>query len=754
MVVHVGFHFYAGEAMAFTTKVNPETKAASPEFCEIKFDECMDVTRLRADQIDKIISKFTAVKLKVNGRLGCACICLSCGCDYKVRRLLISAGLNFEFHQVSIIDRKTAQYLNAISQCRHRINHGDFIWVYNTVGNWCSIWQKFDEKAKYIDDVNGDTFRNDLARIVKKHKLYDASNIVFYEKEMPTFMLYFLVDIKFCEFQHQSHKDGALIKARMMGGEREFASFEVNTQLASVVNVCVKGKEILTCGSEELLPLEKSIKVKSNGSEKTLKVVINTNVEDVCLPPFAKFLLTVAIDINKIYTIHFEKLPSNESADVDIDVFRDESIHMPHMFIKHPPKLITSAELSKPYDIPKRIKINNSQINAVGIDLGTTRCCVAVNRKNDVETAKIDDIGDRLLPSYVELGQRNPICGQLAVNRLRNHSKSTVFDTKRIIGRDFVDIEIDENWPFEVINTENKPVIRLESRDITAEEVAGMLLKHVKNKCQEFQGKELSEAVITVPAAFTDAQKDATIFAAKLAGFITVELLPEPIAAAFAYFIDRPIPNNSTVLLFDLGGGTLDVCIFKIQNNHIQIISRSGNLNLGGRDFDNLLFNHFWSKLNIEHKIESLGNKKYVLMSKCQDIKHSLSVTTEDQLDVSDFDTAKEEEIKITRSQFEAMSKELVFDTTLTIDAALKNIDFEPNKIDKVLLVGGGCRMPMIKKLLEQKFCNAEHCCEGHPDEVVATGAAYFAYYLNTVSINKPFNRNKIWKRPRYFSKD
>uniref|UniRef100_A0A914PYX3 Uncharacterized protein n=1 Tax=Panagrolaimus davidi TaxID=227884 RepID=A0A914PYX3_9BILA len=233
--------------MAYKTEKKEDI--VTQEFKEIKFDEYMDVTRIKVDQIDKIISKFDMVKLKVNGRLGCACICLSCGCDYKVRRMLISAGLSFGFQQVSIIDRKTAEYLNAISQSRLRINNEDFIWVFNTLGNWCSIWQKCDDKAKYIDDVNGDTLRNDLAKIIKKHKLNEASNIVYYEKHIPTFMRDFLPDVEFSEYLHQGHKDGALIKARMMGGEKEFASFEVNTRLASVVNVCVKGKEILTCGS-------------------------------------------------------------------------------------------------------------------------------------------------------------------------------------------------------------------------------------------------------------------------------------------------------------------------------------------------------------------------------------------------------------------------------------------------------------------------------------------------------------------------
>uniref|UniRef100_A0AC34G4T2 Heat shock protein 70 n=1 Tax=Panagrolaimus sp. ES5 TaxID=591445 RepID=A0AC34G4T2_9BILA len=261
--------------------------------------------------------------------------------------------------------------------------------------------------------------------------------------------------------------------------------------------------------------------------------------------------------------------------------------------------LITSLDKTpKLYSIPKEIKFENINIKAVGIDLGTSRCCVAVNRINGIETVGIENVGGRLLPSYVSYDEKKIKCGQIVVDRLRRFSKCSVCDIKRFIGKDLAFITVDRIWPFKLLNnSENKMVIRLDTSDgemtLTTEEVTSALLQHLKMKTEEFQGKKLTDVVITVPATFTRRQKEATSIAAKLAGWDVVHLLPEPIAASFAYFIDKLISDNSIILLFDLGGGALDVCIFKIVNYQIEIITNCGDSKLGGRDFDNLLMDYF-----------------------------------------------------------------------------------------------------------------------------------------------------------------
>uniref|UniRef100_A0AC34FBA8 G domain-containing protein n=1 Tax=Panagrolaimus sp. ES5 TaxID=591445 RepID=A0AC34FBA8_9BILA len=352
------------------------------------------------------------------------------------------------------------------------------------------------------------------------------------------------------------------------------------------------------------------------------------------------------------------------------------------------------------FTIPKITVPYNTEINAIGIDLGTSRCCVAVIRKNGITTVPLDNTGERLLPSYVAYDEKHVKCGKIVVSRLRNYSKSTIFDSKRIIGRKLNDIEIDSFWPFTLSEKNGKICLEVQKcngkGEVSPEEVASELLKHMKEKTEEFQGKMLTKAVITVPAAFSDAQKNGTIRAATLAGWNDIIILPEPIAAAFAYFNDRLIPNNSKILLFDSGGGTMDVCVFKIENDKIQIVSNTGDTKLGGRDFDTVLINYF----------------KNALFS-----KFDILIT-------------ENETVSITQEEFKNMCEPLLIKIKNTLAASLFNSKLNANQIDKVLLVGGGSRMPMIKNLLHSIFNDAELCSEQHPDEVVAVGASYYAYTI------------------------
>ena len=273
---------------------------------------------------------------------------------------------------------------------------------------------------------------------------------------------------------------------------------------------------------------------------------------------------------------------------------------------------------------------------AVGIDLGTSRCFAAVNRRDGIVTVSLDNTGERQLPSYVSFKEAEPLCGQIVVNRLSRDSKSTVFDSKRIIGRKFNEIQIDPNWPFEIAENAENAVIRIQTSDgdiyKTPEEVASVLLKQIKKKVEAFQGRQLDRVVITVPTGFNEKQKYGTVTAAEMAGWNHVELLPEPIAAALAYFVKRPIPNQFTMLVFDFGGGTLDVSIMKVSEGCLQKLESGGDATLGGRDFDNLIFHHFSSVLKNQYSIDVTAKDKlkYCLVQNCMEIKHTLSVQRED----------------------------------------------------------------------------------------------------------------------------
>uniref|UniRef100_A0A914PP73 Uncharacterized protein n=1 Tax=Panagrolaimus davidi TaxID=227884 RepID=A0A914PP73_9BILA len=235
------------------------------------------------------------------------------------------------------------------------------------------------------------------------------------------------------------------------------------------------------------------------------------------------------------------------------------------LFIPSDPQSTSTLSLTT-YNIPPKVEIFKKNINAIGIDLGTSRCCVAVSRTHSFETVGIENNGDRLMPSYISFIDKDvPQCGQIVVEQLKYAAKSTIFDSKRLIGKEFEYIDPDPAWPFELANIDGMAGFQIQSKNgpmlLTPEEVSAVLLKHIKKEVEKFQGKILSKAVITIPAAFTESQKQITIKAAKMAEW-SPRLLPEPIAAVFAYFNNHEYEENSTLLLFDLGGGTLDICLF------------------------------------------------------------------------------------------------------------------------------------------------------------------------------------------------
>uniref|UniRef100_A0A914QQD7 Heat shock protein 70 n=1 Tax=Panagrolaimus davidi TaxID=227884 RepID=A0A914QQD7_9BILA len=385
------------------------------------------------------------------------------------------------------------------------------------------------------------------------------------------------------DLNYYNFATAALIKARIIGNDKEFEELDVEVLLYFQLQIEFKQKVIISVEKFSAIPLKRQATIMADLNNNELTISEEWNIFTVPLPDFKKILVTLTIEENMIYTVK---------------------------------STIVSYELFETYAFPHIIRSNFDTINAIGIDLGTTRCCAAVNRRNGIGTVALDNQGERLLPSYVAYDEKNVKFGRIVIDRLRDHSKASVFDSKRYIGKKFRDINIDNNCILKLVSTGNMPknnntnYYKMKYNEIyfeiesysgkvlkRPEEVSADLLKRIKERAEEFQGTNLNEVVITVPAAFTEAQNEATYVAAKLAGWDLIRFLPEPVAAAFGYFIDRSIPNNSTVLLFDLGGGTLDVCIFKIQNNELVIISRSGDPNLGGRDFDNILIKYFRDKM-------------------------------------------------------------------------------------------------------------------------------------------------------------
>uniref|UniRef100_A0A914QTM3 Uncharacterized protein n=1 Tax=Panagrolaimus davidi TaxID=227884 RepID=A0A914QTM3_9BILA len=296
-----------------------------------------------------------------------------------------------------------------------------------------------------------------------------------------------------------------------------------------------------------------------------------------------------------------------------------------------------NSKIKTTYKIPPKLAEYNKDLNAIGIDLGTSECCAFVIRRNGPEGVVLDSVtNQRNMPSYVAMNELNLPCGQNVVNRMVTKPEYSTFDAKFLMGMELEEIVIDPLWPFGVISYCEEIYITFGNKRFppwirNSVDISSCLLRHIKTKAEEFQGIRLEEAVITVPSSFTEKQKDATIDAAtNNLKWRLVKLLPEPIAALFAYSYETEIPNESTVFLFDCGGGTTDICIAKIIGNKIDILSEKGDPLFGGKNFDRVLISYFNSVLNHKYGLNVLEtNKKYRLMVKCQEIKHTLSVQTD-----------------------------------------------------------------------------------------------------------------------------
>ena len=255
----------------------------------------------------------------------------------------------------------------------------------------------------------------------------------------------------------------------------------------------------------------------------------------------------------------------------------------------------------------------------VGIDLGTTYSCVAVWRNGRVEVCP-NDQGNRITPSYVAfLKDGTRLVGDAAKNQASQNPSGTVFDVKRLIGRKFDDASVQKDkglFPFDIVNDgKGKPNVRLENGDgkggsktFSPEEVSGMILRRMKETAEAFLGTEVKRAVVTVPAYFNDAQRQATKDGGTIAGLNVLRVINEPTAAAIAYGLDKQ-DREETILVFDLGGGTFDVTLLSIDNGVFEVLATSGNTHLGGEDFDQRLMDHFMAQFKRREGVDISGDK-------------------------------------------------------------------------------------------------------------------------------------------------
>eukprot|EP00956_Cyclotella_meneghiniana_P037814 scaffold145035_cov31-Cyclotella_meneghiniana.AAC.1 len=282
---------------------------------------------------------------------------------------------------------------------------------------------------------------------------------------------------------------------------------------------------------------------------------------------------------------------------------------------------------------------NNSNGPCIGIDLGTTYSCVAVWRHSRVEICP-NELGNRITPSYVAFtpsstNDSSRLVGDAAKNQASQNPTNTVFDVKRLIGRQYTDATVQSDkklLPFRIVsNNQGKPAVRVEvekgvDKNFSPEEISGMILRKMKETAEAFLGCEVRQAVVTVPAYFNDAQRQATKDAGKIAGLTIERVINEPTAAAIAYGLDKK-DKEENILVFDLGGGTFDVTLLSIDNGVFEVLATAGDTHLGGQDFDQRLMNYFISQFKRQSGIDITNDKRAVqrLRKQCENAKRTLS---------------------------------------------------------------------------------------------------------------------------------
>jgi molecular chaperone DnaK len=366
----------------------------------------------------------------------------------------------------------------------------------------------------------------------------------------------------------------------------------------------------------------------------------------------------------------------------------------------------------------------------IGIDLGTTNSVVAI-MEGDQPKVLINAQGSRLTPSVVaftEKGER--LVGQTAKHQQVTNPKNTVFSIKRFMGRRHKEVAQEEKMvPYEIIGGADDFVkVRVRGKDYTPEQVSAFILQDLKKTAEDYLGEKVTDAVITVPAYFNDAQRKATKDAGEIAGLKVLRVLPEPTAAALAYGLDKK--KNEKILVFDLGGGTFDVSVLDVGDGVFEVLSINGNTHLGGDDFDEELINYLAEEFRKQEGIDlrkdamALQRLKEAAEKAKIELSNAMETTINLPFITADQNGPKHLQMTLTRAKFEQLISALVDKCRQPVIDALKDANLGTDKIDEVVLVGGSTRVPMVSKLVKDLFKGKEPNRSVNPDEVVAIGAA------------------------------
>jgi molecular chaperone DnaK len=374
----------------------------------------------------------------------------------------------------------------------------------------------------------------------------------------------------------------------------------------------------------------------------------------------------------------------------------------------------------------------------IGIDLGTTNSAMAVMQSGKPELIANSE-GNRTTPSVVAVNKNGErLVGQVARRQQVTNPKNTVYEVKRLIGRNFNDKEVQRDLKlmgYEIVKSGNGVKVKMADKEYSPEEISAMVLGKLKSDAESFLGDKVTEAVITVPAYFDDSQRQATKDAGKIAGLEVKRIINEPTAAALAYGLDKGEKKDEKIAVYDLGGGTFDISILELGDGVFEVKSTNGDTHLGGADFDRVLVNYFVDEFKKEHGIDITGDNAAMQRLRDEAEKAKIELSTAQEVDINlpfltaDADGPKHFEHKLSRAKLESLVSDLIDKTAVPCEKALKDAGLAAKDIDAIVLVGGMTRMPSVQEKVKNIF--GKDPMKGvNPDEVVAVGAAIQAGVL------------------------
>jgi len=370
--------------------------------------------------------------------------------------------------------------------------------------------------------------------------------------------------------------------------------------------------------------------------------------------------------------------------------------------------------------------------SVIGIDLGTTYSCVGVYKNGHVEIIP-NDQGNRITPSYWAIDSGGTrLVGDAAKNQATVNPENTVFDVKRLIGRQYNDASVQADkklFPYTVANQGGKPVVQVqvkgETKTFSPEEISAFILAKMRDTAEAFTGENIQDAVVTVPAYFNDAQRQATKDAGTISGMSVQRIINEPTAAAIAYGLDQK-SEDKNILVYDLGGGTFDVTLLNVDNGVFEVLATNGDTHLGGEDFDQRVMEFFIKSLKKKEGVDVRSDKRALqkLRRETERVKRALSSAPQARVEIESLVDGVDLSETLTRARFEELNLDLFKRTLVPVSKVLEDGGLQKSEVDDIVLVGGSTRIPKVQQLLQDYFNGKQPNKGVNPDEAVAVGAA------------------------------